>query len=445
MRYSISKHIFMVEDNSGYLRLYNSIQGSRSLLRVAPTKKKKVTEILEERNLEKWEKDPEFKIMQRFGYVIEESFDEMAFSRIVRNDVINYPGLMLTIMPTEECNFRCEYCYENHKKGKMNKTVQDALVKFVQKNIRNYTRLDVAWFGGEPLEALNVVTDLSERLISVCKTARKNYSAGMTTNGYNLNRETFEKLLRLKVYEYQITIDGLKDTHDKYRHLKDGEGTFNKIVQNIESIRDLRRNIYKIDIRTNFTKESIKSLPQYLQFCEKTFGSDSRFSLCAHLAGNWGGESVRKMEGMLVPNDSYNYLLKSIVELNPNISFRAHLRDLDAFQCMCYAGLRNSYVIGSDGIIYKCTEDFDMSENQIGYLSENGDMIIDTSKQAKWMDFGYERPCAQCRYWGSCLGGPCPKVKINVHDKKGNTFCPRTSHSVCEIMQLIDASFYKEL
>ena len=50
--------------------------------------------------------------------------------------------------------------------------------------------------------------------------------------------------------DYQITLDSLKNIHDKYRYLKDGSGTFDKIVENIENIHKLCRNSYKIDIRT---------------------------------------------------------------------------------------------------------------------------------------------------------------------------------------------------
>ena len=62
--------------------------------------------------------------------------------------------MSLVIMPTEKCNFKCKYCYETFRKGKMSPAVQDAIINYVKKNIRNHTELAVIWFGGEPLEAL---------------------------------------------------------------------------------------------------------------------------------------------------------------------------------------------------------------------------------------------------------------------------------------------------
>lgn len=446
MQYKTSQYTYFIEDNSGSLRLYNSLRGSKSLFIVNPLLKTKIYTILNDCASSKWNNDADFLKLYQNGFIVDEETNEISIGETTKNDVVNYPGLMLTIMPTEDCNFRCVYCYEDHKKGKMSKTVQNSIIKFVQKNIRYYTELNVGWFGGEPLDALDVIENLSKRLIDICNVARKKYSAGMTTNGYNLDIDTFMLMQRLKVFDYQITIDSLKEIHDKYRCLKDGSGTFDKIVENIENIHKLSRRSYNIDIRTNFTAESIEVLPQYLEFCEKLFGNDSRFSLFVHLVGNWGGDSVKAIDSKLISNSAYSELLREIISLKPNVSFRAHIRDLEPFHSKCYAALRNSYVIGSDGAIYKCTEGFDMLENRIGYLTETGDMVIDKTKHRKWLDIeknAGNNGCLQCAYWGCCLNGPCPKAKI-IAKKQDGTFCPRTRNSIHEIMLLLENTLYQQ-
>ena len=123
------------------------------------------------------------------------------------------------------------------------------------------------------------------------------------------------------------------------------------------------------------------------------------------------------------------------------MSFKAHLRDLEPFHSKCYAGLRNSYVIGSDGIIYKCTEGFDFPDNKIGFLTNDGDMIIEQTKHAKWLDC-VEPPlqslCSKCKYWGTCLDGSCPKAKIEANNNPSRNICPRTRESIKEIMLLLE-------
>ena len=173
MQYKTSQYTYFIEDNSGSLRLYNSLRGSKSLFIVNPLLKTKIYTILNDCASSKWNNDADFLKLYQNGFIVDEETNEISIGETTKNDVVNYPGLMLTIMPTEDCSFRCVYCYEDHKKGKMSKTVQNSIIKFVQKNIRYYTELNVGWFGGEPLDALDVIENLSKRLIDICNVARK--------------------------------------------------------------------------------------------------------------------------------------------------------------------------------------------------------------------------------------------------------------------------------
>ena len=448
MNYKVSRYNFLIEDNESKLRLYNSLSGRGSLAYVDNGKMSKIKSIFNSCNDDNWKNDKDFLKLVELGYIVSEDTNETSIALIKKNDVINDMGLTLTILPTEKCNFRCKYCYENHCKGEMTKDVQDRVVKFVRKNIHNYTRLNVGWFGGEPLESIRTIENLSAQFITICKTARKEYSAGITTNGYNLDIETFKKLIGLRIYDYQITIDGLKDTHDYYRCLRNGEGTFDKIISNIRAIKEYPRNIYKVDIRTNFTTDIVAHLNDYIKYMENIVGGDDRFSMFVHLAGDWGGEDVNSVSSQLIPNDSYAKLLNDISKCHSTLSFKAHLRDLDSMNSKCYAGLRNSYVIGADGLIYKCTEDFDLPDNKIGFIDENGNMIIDKTKLSKWIDC-YPRQesnkCGFCKYWACCLDGSCPKAKILAQNKDGHSYCPRTRSSIKEIIKMLEISLFEKI
>ncbi len=106
-------------------------------------------------------------------------------------------------MPTEDCNFRCSYCYEDHRNGVMNIDTAASIVKYVAKNISKYTEVHVVWFGGEPLMSKNtmeIIIYISDELIKICSCARKRYSADMITNGYNLTYSVFEQLLNRKIF-----------------------------------------------------------------------------------------------------------------------------------------------------------------------------------------------------------------------------------------------------
>lgn len=58
--------------------------------------------------------------------------------------------LTLTIMPTERCNFRCPYCYEDHRAADMEQFHIDAIKTYIAQKAPHIKGLNVSWFGGEP-------------------------------------------------------------------------------------------------------------------------------------------------------------------------------------------------------------------------------------------------------------------------------------------------------
>jgi len=83
-------------------------------------------------------------------------------------------------------------------------------------------------------------------------------NAQMTTNGYLLDKAKSERLNDLKIDSIQITLDGTKDIHDSRRTLSGGEPTFQRILDNIDS---LMHSSYrgKCDIRVNIVQRKKSS------------------------------------------------------------------------------------------------------------------------------------------------------------------------------------------
>ena len=75
--------------------------------------------------------------------------------RLQYRRVVNDGGLCLTVMPTEQCNYRCVYCNEPFQKGAMSLEMQNALIGYLRKQLHSYNHLDIAWLGGEPLLAIH--------------------------------------------------------------------------------------------------------------------------------------------------------------------------------------------------------------------------------------------------------------------------------------------------
>ena len=155
------------------------------------------------------------------------------FAAAFSNDILH-----LIILPTEQCNFRCTYCYEDFSIGTMKRPVVNGVKSLLAKRIPSLRQLHIAWFGGEPLLALPIVEEISSfaqtRMQDVADIA---YTAEMTTNAFRLDSPTAERLHGLGIRHYQITLDGPEEFHDKARVRRNGKGSFNQIWGNLLSVR----------------------------------------------------------------------------------------------------------------------------------------------------------------------------------------------------------------
>jgi len=67
--------------------------------------------------------------------------DRALFYGAFRNDI-----LKLTLFPTEQCNFRCTYCYEDFEIGRMSPDTIEGVKALIDTRARELTELHVSWF-----------------------------------------------------------------------------------------------------------------------------------------------------------------------------------------------------------------------------------------------------------------------------------------------------------
>ena len=428
LNYKPSKYTYYFFDEDNNMFMYNFLIGKRSLCIVPQDKQTKVLSIIKSENIFEYNNmsNELLNILYIKGFIINIEENELLKLQDLYMSKVMDNRLAITILPTEQCNFRCPYCYEDHKKGTMSKETQIGLLKFIQKNISKYDSLHVGWFGGEPLIALEVVQFLSENMMKICENNNKVYSSNMTTNGYNLNLDTFKKLYKLKVFSYQITLDGLEDKHNLQRYLCDGSPTFKKIVKNLLEISNELEKVKSnanIMIRTNFSKDNIVNLNELIKFYGENFAKSKLFTFLFRSVGNYGGNTINLMQGKMIKD----YNLKKVYEMaynsKYNFNFANQMRMFEPGGLMCYASKKNTYVIGSDGNIYKCTCDFE--GGLIGNVEKNGVLQLDDYKHIRWYTKSLNilmEKCSDCKVAPSCLASSCPRKLINNDLECKNVF-----------------------
>lgn len=448
MKYKPSMFNFVFESDKE-LVLFNSFEGIVSASRVCRDYSEQVKEILwsNEGGIEAGDSDKIMTSLIKKGFLVEETVDEKRRREALYTNIIDRSAnnLRLIILPTEQCNYRCKYCYESFKKGKMTEEIQDAIVKYVRKNITKYSGLRISWFGGEPLLALDVIENISTKVMDICKKARRKYVADITTNGYLLTLDTFKKLLSLNVLEYQITVDGVKEVHDSKKPLVNGEGTFDTVTKNLRMIKqEVKSLTYSIVIRSNVTDEALSSMDDFTFFFNELVQGDKRFSFFLRPAGDWGGNNrLSEMTHARISESQIGCVYRNFYKNGYPLNVYTHRSFYYPGGCMCYAAFINMYVICSDGNIRKCTCELDGEEYSIGRLLQNGSMEIDKDKSDRWTGnrVRFLEKCDECSFSPLCFGACCPQINIFMQNAESGwePKCPSEKENLFETLELIES------
>lgn len=287
--------------------------------------------------------------------------------------------LELTILPTEQCNFRCVYCYEDFITGRMKRETIDSIKALLNKRASELEHLRIGWFGGEPLLVKDIIMEISSHAMSLVESnQRLFFDSGMSTNGYLLTHDTAEQLVLHGVKEFQVSLDGPASYHDNVRLRRDGKGTFEKIWKNLLDLKNCSLD-FNINLRVHFSKDNINVIGTLIDALKENFDNDNRFRIFFKSIVPLGGKNDSSLN-CFSDQEAYKVIQAFHSRLGNHTSM---LSDEDS-PYICYAGRPTSIVIRPDGRLAKCTVGLDDPENQIGYLRANGVLEIDQAKIQPW-------------------------------------------------------------
>lgn len=334
-------------------------------------------------------------------FIIEDDFDELKYIDVMhrilryRNDAFG-----LTIVPTQQCNFSCIYCYQYKHMRQIKKDIQEKIINFVHNRLNNIRSLGVTWYGGEPLIALQVIENLSLQFINLCTKLKIDYSAGMISNGWYLTKNVANILKKLNIKNVQITLDGPPEVHNLRRPTLAGTPTFDRILNNIQEASDVLRIIVRINIDKKNANKAIKLLnilknQNLLRKIDVYFGRVSPDTpLCKDIERNcYSLSEFSKIETQLY-EQALEYGFKIVPYPQPMIN-------------QCGAVQPNSFVVDPTGDLHKCWTTIGMSSEYVGHVNQNS--ISMTPKLIQWLSWDplKEGKCLKCEILPLCMGG-CP-------------------------------------
>ncbi len=352
--------------------------------------------------------------------------------------------VQIFFVPNYACNFACSYCYQDeytNAKTEVTFEIVDSFFEYVAKTFAEKKKY-ITIFGGEPL--LN--TQKQKAIIAYIfqKASSAGIELSLVTNGFHLT-EYIDVLKTATVREIQITLDGTEAIHNKRRLLKNGNPTFDQIVNGID---ECLKNDLVVNLRMVVDKENINSIPDLANFAiEKGWTSSQFFK--TQLGRNYELHHCQFSSDNLLSRISLYEELYEMIKSNPQVTkFYEPSYSISKFLFengelpnplfdSCPA-CKTEWAFDYTGHIYSCTATVGKPGESLGTFYPEIKLEQDTIELWQSRDVTEIDACKECNLQLAC-GGGCGSVAKNITNK----ICSPDCRPVKELLELGFAAYFE--
>jgi uncharacterized protein len=342
--------------------------------------------------------------------------------------------LNVTILTTLQCNFACDYCYQgdhgdyNKFAEKMTLETAERVGDWIEREMdRQHPKmLMLTFFGGEPLLNLPVVFRLAERLWRTAEARGIEQRINIITNGLLLTEDIVDRLLPYGLNGIKVTLDGDRDAHNRMRPLRGGQGTFDRIVENVRRV----AGRCHISIGGNFDESSVDSYPALLDFLKQQDFADKLVKVKfkpiirnpeppkpkgflplipvganGQPAKPLGGSCMTAMgSGTASACDTCSFLDEKMTYLREE-TVRHGFPTTDGVHVgPCHVHMDHAHTIGPEGSLYPCPGFTGEKAKSVGHIDDRRESWREAARE----QFDRLRPwkeCGDCAFIPVCAGG----------------------------------------
>lgn len=297
-----------------------------------------------------------------------------------------------------ECNLNCKHCRVSEKNDNEKLSLKEAKSLLSECWYNGITMLNLS--GGEPF--------LRDDIFEILDYAEKFEDIVITTNGTLLNEEKCKKLSTYKNIKLSISLDGLEETHDKFRRKK---GAFKKVI---DILPVLNKNNIKYAIKYTLSKETAKDAIELLNLVAKMGAKEFNVRRVI-VAGNANKD-------MVLSNEEYKNIIRELIKncRKLNVKFRTgdpllipifseiwgidiKNDDLSKIYAGCQAGDEIIYIdykgnVGACSYIPKFADN--IKDKPLDEILKNNKLFIDLREYKNKL----EGKCNKCTYKMICGG-----------------------------------------
>ena len=348
------------------------------------------------------------------------------------------PALSLLIKPASgNCNMRCRYCFyadelDNREIRSYGKMSVDTMHTIVDKAMEygDY-ECTIAFQGGEPtLAGLDFYRDLVAYVTAHENPKKLKIHYALQTNGYLINEEWAE-FLGKNHFLVGVSLDGLKEIHDRYRLDAAGKGTYQRVIS---AIRLLEKHQVEYNILTVVTAATARNGQKIYNYFKKNHFGYQQYIECLDPIGEEPGQH----EYSLTP-EKYGEFLKSMFDAwyldmrSGTYVYNRYFENLMMIMagqqpesCNMRGVCGKQWVFEADGSVYPC-DFYALDQWRLGNIQENSFEEMDEKRDGlgfiQW-SMRQQEDCQKCRWFGLCRNG-CRRNRepVTAEHTNRNYFC----------------------
>lgn len=340
---------------------------------------------------------------------------KLDYSRSMVREGLDSYMRQLILNLTEECNQRCRYCLfsdsypleRDHSRRSMPLEMAKKAIRYFREHSRNSESVHISFYGGEPLTCFDKIKELIIYANNLGDWPETYFH--VDTNGTLMNERILDFMVENNV-GLQISVDGPREIHDRYRVFRNGRPTFDRVMETVDMIRNKYPDFYNERVSVAATLAP----PYDLRAVEEFFESDrfKRLTVSANFMQSVdteffnkqaaGLKSLRKetfrevAEGYisnLIEGKRGTNLAMALIQKAMAIIYRRNIETLGDTappNAACLPGVRRAF-LDVDGNYYPC-EKIGVKCYKIGDV----DSGIDYSRVIKLLDDYIEHSEEEC-------------------------------------------------
>ncbi len=358
------------------------------------------------------EEDERFSTLLNLNFIVDDDFDELEYYKLEWNRSLYASGILRhTIILNLACNCDCPYGFENKNGQHMTMDTARAYLKWLEPQVKDIKYFYMTWFGGEPLLSKKMIEFITDGILKLTEKYHFEYSACVVTNGVLADEKFVSDCERLHIANLQITIDGKREIHNKYRFLKANHGeTFDTILSNLANFCTNVHSDTASVLRVNLTDENYASIPELLDEVPEAVKNNCVLLFRWVYSHNEGRSPGVEFSANKKGSTPYKNLAP-LYELAASKGFTTNSFD-EGLSCnFCECDFDHAFQVNYDGDLFMCTHSMDKSEI-IGNIHDGFGAQRNLSRYARFINANpfNDQECLDCKILPLCKGG-CRKAR----------------------------------